>query len=121
MVLTADYHTHTQYSDGETTVLENVTRAKELGLKEIAITEHGFSHVIFGLRRKEVSAYTKEIREAQEQTGVRTLVGIESNIRGRSGKCDLKEKDYENFDVYLAGVLLVIRYEKLRDIKICIL
>ena len=111
MVLTADYHTHTKYSDGETTVLENVTRAKELGLKEIAITEHGFSHVVFGLRRKEVPEYSREIREAEAATGVKTLVGIESNIGGRSGRCDLKEKDYENFDVYLAGIHVVIRYE----------
>ena len=118
MKLTADYHTHTVYSDGDNTVLENVTRAKELGLKEIAITEHGFSHVFFGLRRKETESYVAEIREAERLTGVRTLVGIESNIRGRSGLCDLTESDYENFDVYLAGIHVVIRYDKFRDRKI---
>lgn len=118
MVLTADYHTHTKYSDGENTVLENVTRAKELGLQEIAITEHGLSHVIFGLRRKEIPEYVREIREAEKVTGVRTLVGIESNIRGKSGLCDLTEKDYEIFDIYLAGIHVVIHYDKLRDAKL---
>ena len=45
MILTADYHTHTPYSHGKNTVEENVARAKEIGLKQIAITDHGFSHV----------------------------------------------------------------------------
>lgn len=35
-----DLHTHTNYSDGENTVKENVVRAKELGLDGIAITDH---------------------------------------------------------------------------------
>ena len=52
MILTADYHTHTPYSHGKNTVLENVTAAKKLGLKEIAITDHGFNHLHFRLKRK---------------------------------------------------------------------
>ncbi len=118
MKLTADYHTHTVYSDGDNTILENVTRAKEVGLREIAITEHGFSHVWFGIHRKEMPQFIKEIREAEAQTGMRALVGIESNIRGISGLCDLNESDYENFDVYLAGVHVVIHYDRCKDSKI---
>lgn len=118
MILTADYHTHTKYSDGNHTVLENVMHAKELGLKEIALTEHGLSHVIFGLRRREIPNYIRDIREAEQATGMRALVGLESNIRGGSGLCDLKEKDYENFDIYLAGIHVVIHYDKLRDTKL---
>ena len=38
----ADYHTHTVYSHGTGSVLENALIAKEKGLKEIAITDHGF-------------------------------------------------------------------------------
>ncbi|MDE6059317.1 MAG: PHP domain-containing protein [Clostridia bacterium] len=118
MFLTADYHTHTKYSDGKNTVLENVSRAKELGLKEIGITEHGYSHLFFGLHRRETKQFIKEIREAEEITGVRTLIGMESNIRGKSGLCDLKETDYENFDVYLAGIHVCIHYDKWRDMKL---
>ncbi len=118
MILTADYHTHTKYSDGKYTVLDNVTRAKELGLREIGITEHGFSHLFFGIHRKEMKKFIREIREAERLTGVRTLVGIESNIRGKSGLCDLKESDYENFDIYLAGIHVCIHYDKMRDMKL---
>ncbi|MDE7076840.1 MAG: PHP domain-containing protein, partial [Clostridia bacterium] len=66
MILTADYHTHTPYSHGKNTVLENATAAKKLGLKEIAITDHGFNHLLFGLKRKKLSDLRAEIREAEK-------------------------------------------------------
>lgn len=111
MILTGDYHTHTPYSHGKNTVAENTARAKELGIKEIAITDHGFSHVAFGLRRKEVPAYKAECIAAEKEFGVRVLVGIEANIHGLSGRSDLTEKDYEDFDVYLCGNHIFINYE----------
>ena len=51
MILTADYHTHTPYSHGKNTVLENAVAAKEKGLKQLGITDHGFNHLLFGLKR----------------------------------------------------------------------
>ncbi len=111
MILTGDYHTHTPYSHGKNTVAENAARAKELGLKEIAITDHGFSHVAFGLRRKEMPSYKAECAAAENEFGIRVLVGIEANIHGLSGRSDLTEKDYEDFDVYLCGNHIFIRYE----------
>ena len=118
MQLTADYHTHTQYSHGKGTVLENAVQAKEVGLKEIGITDHGFSHIIFGVRRKQIPFLVRDCRDAEARTGVKVLVGIESNIRGESGLCDLTPSDYENFDLYLAGVHVMIRTEKCSDTKI---
>ena len=115
MILTGDYHTHTPYSHGKNTVEENVARAKELGLQEIGISDHGFSHVAFGLSRKAVQAYKAECKAAAEKYGVNVLVGIESNIRSVSGKADLTEKDYENFDLYLCGTHMLVRYANLRD------
>ena len=115
MILTADYHTHTPYSHGKNTVLENAQRAKELGLKEIAISDHGFSHVVYGIRRRQLSSYIEECKNAEKETGVKVLVGIESNIRGVNGKADLKEKDYEKFDVYLCGNHIFIFYATNRD------
>lgn len=118
MKLTVDYHTHTKYSDGDTTVAENVAAAKQAGLKAVALTEHGFSHVWFGIRRREVPQYLAEAEAAEKEEGIPALIGIESNIRGVSGLCDLKESDYQNFDVYLAGIHVVIHYDKLKDYKI---
>lgn len=116
MILTADYHTHTPYSHGKNTVEENAAQAKAQGLRQIAITDHGFSHVFFGLRRKDMPQYSADCRAAAQKYGIDVLVGIESNIRGLGGKGDLTEKDYENFDVYLCGSHICIWNEKFADV-----
>ena len=118
MELTADYHTHTPYSHGKGTVLENAMRAKELGFKEIGITDHGFSHTVFGLKRKQVPALIRDCKEAEEKTGIRVYVGMENNIRGISGKCDYTEADYPNFDLFLAGIHVFVHYDKYADRKL---
>ena len=101
MILTADYHTHTPYSHGKNTVYENAKAAKDKGLKQIAITDHGFNHLLFGLKRKRLSDLRSEINEAEHFTGVKVLMGMESNIISLSGKTDMKESDLKYFDVYL--------------------
>ena len=102
VILTADYHTHTPYSHGKNTVEENVARAKELGLKHIGFSDHGYTHIAFGIRRKEIEDYKAECKNAQEKYGIDVLVGLEANIRGVEGKSDLKEKDFEDFDITFA-------------------
>ncbi len=118
MKLTADYHTHTIYSDGKNTALENARTAEERGLREIAITEHGFSHRFRGLHRSEELEWRKQVEEADKLVSIPVLKGMECNIRGISGLCDFTQKDFENFDVYLAGIHVVIRYENFSDRKL---
>jgi putative hydrolase len=113
MQLTADYHTHTPYSHGKGTVMENATHARDLGLKQLGITDHGFAHLAFGVKRKKVAALIEDCRRAAQETGVEVLVGMEANILGESGKCDLTEKDYENFDLFIAGKHVFVAYENL--------
>ena len=115
MKLTADYHTHTIFSHGKGTILENALSAKEIGLKSIAITDHGFSHPAFGLRRYKIPKMIELCRQATRQTGVDVKLGIESNILGISGKVDLKVKDYDNFDVFLAGIHRFVLYDHLKE------
>ena len=111
MILTADYHTHTPYSHGKNTVAENAAAAVEKGLKQIGIADHGFSHVAFGLRRRQVASYRKECQEAAKRYGIDVLVGIEANIRGVEGKGDLEPADFENFDFYFCGKHVFIWYD----------
>ena len=115
MVLTADYHTHTPYSHGKNTIAENVAHAKEIGLQEIAISDHGFLHLAHGIKRKDVDAFMAECKAAQETYGIRVLRGMEANVGGVRGRCDLTEKDYDNFDVYLFGYHLTTIYNRLGD------
>ena len=115
MILTADYHTHTVFSHGKGTILDNAAAAKEKGLKTIAITDHGFSHPAFGMRRRELPEMREKINEAISVTGVNVLLGTESNILGVDGKTDVKVKDYEKLDIFLSGIHRFIYYDKLYE------
>ena len=115
MILTADYHTHTPYSHGKNTVLENATAAKKLNLKQIAITDHGFNHLLFGLKRKRLPDLRAEIAEAEKLTGVKVLLGMESNLISVDGETDMKESDLDNFDIYLCGIHEVLKFKRFSD------
>ena len=115
MLLTADYHTHTPYSHGKNTVLENANAAKAKGLKEIGITDHGFNHLLFGLKRKKLTDLRTEIDEAEKLTGVKVLLGMESNLISIDGETDMKKSDLPNFDIYLCGIHEVVRYKSFSD------
>lgn len=115
MKLTADYHTHTIFSHGKGTILENALSAKEKGLKTLAITDHGFSHPAFGLTKSKVPKMIELCRQASIETGVDVKLGIESNILGISGKTDLKVKDYDKFEVFLAGIHRFILYDHIKE------
>lgn len=110
MILTADYHTHTKYSHGKGTVRENAFSAQKQGLKEIAITDHGFAHPAFGLRKSKIQRLTEDCYSATADTGVRTLVGIESNLISDKGKTDLPQELYDKFDIYLMGIHKFVTY-----------
>lgn len=111
MILTSDYHTHTTFSHGKGRVIDNAEAAKKIGLKEIGISDHGFAHPAFGLRKRKLFSLNSECREATEKTGVKVLVGIESNITGRDGSVDLKPKYYDNFDIFLAGLHKFVKFK----------
>ena len=122
MLLTGDYHTHTIYSHGggirhgKGTVLQNVQRAKELGLKEIAITDHGFEQMAWGLKRKEFSQLIQDCREAARITGLDVYVGMEANLCDENGRTDMLETDYAQFDIYLMGIHRFVKFSAFRDL-----
>lgn len=115
MLLTGDYHTHTIYSHGKGTVMENALRAKELGMKELAITDHGFEQMAFGLRHERMPQLIADCREATEKTGVKVYVGIEANLCDENGRTDLREEDYKDFDIYLMGIHRFVKFTHFRD------
>lgn len=118
MILYGDYHTHTVYSKhnhGKGTVLQNATVAAEKGLKQIAVTDHGFNHEFFAVKRKELPQIREEILNAKEITGVDILLGVEANLISLSGEVDLKEEDYEKLDIILMGHHKLVKTPTLRD------
>lgn len=102
-MLVADYHTHTTYSHGKGSVLDNAMYAKKMGLKSIAITDHGFGHIAFGIKRKEVAKLRADIDKAIRQTGVNIYLGIEANIRSFNGDVDVKKSDFDSLQLLVVG------------------
>lgn len=115
MKITADYHTHTIFSHGKGTILENAESAKERGLSLIGITDHGFSHPAYCIKRKNLPKMHALAKEAESLTGVKVLIGTESNILGVSGKTDVKPTDYESLDLFLAGIHRFILYDRFSE------
>lgn len=111
MILTADYHTHTVFSHGKGQIIDNAVMAKEKGLKAVGISDHGFAHPAFGLTKRKIPKMRALIDQAKSQTGVDVLLGVESNIIGTDGTCDLKPDMYDHFDLFLAGIHKFVLYK----------
>ena len=61
MILFGDYHTHTIYTHGKSTIEENVLVAIKKGLKEVAITEHSYKHFAHPVKRKNIKVMREEV------------------------------------------------------------
>lgn len=102
--LRADYHTHTIFSDGKGTVMDNARAAHEKGIKTLGISDHGWGHGYFGLKKNRKDEYFREIEEARKAfPDLRILVSIEANIVGPDGHVDLTEEEMKDFDLILCG------------------
>ncbi len=118
MLLFGDYHTHTTYSrhgHGKGTVLENASVASDKGLKQIAITDHGFNHQFYGIRRKDIPLLKEDILNAREVTGVDILLGVEANLISLEGNVDVREEDYEFLDIFLMGYHRMVKTTTYKD------
>lgn len=112
--LMADYHTHTIYSSAirpsrrhaKGTIRENAEAALAKGLKEIAITEHGPSHYLYGVRKKNIKIMRDEIDLLNQEfgpKGLKILLGVESNIIGLDGRLDIDDDILKHTDILLMG------------------
>lgn len=103
-MIIGDYHTHTIFSHGKDSIEKNVEKAIALGLKQIAITDHGLYHVFFGLSPRKVGKMRKIIDELNEkQSETRVLLGVEANIISNDGDIDIKKHQREWFDIVVCG------------------
>ena len=104
MRLYGDYHTHTIFSHGKGTIEDNVNRAIEIGLKEIAISDHGPGHLGFGLKRKKLKVMRAEIDRLNAiHPKTKILLAVEANILGLDGTIDVREEDMQYYDMVLCG------------------
>ncbi len=118
MIILGDYHTHTKYSrhgHGKGTILENASVANEKGLKQIAITDHGFNHSFYGVRRRDIPDIKEDILNAKEVTGVDILLGVEANLISLNGDIDVNVEDFEFLDILAMGFHKLVQMDKNQD------
>jgi putative hydrolase len=100
----ADYHTHTLYSHGKGTIEENVLEARKKGLKELAITDHGPGHFLYGVSVQNLSKMRKEVdRLNGKYPDIRVLLGLEANVISIEGELDVDQRILSMLDILLAG------------------
>ncbi|MGB4438344.1 MAG: PHP domain-containing protein [Sedimentibacter sp.] len=107
MKLTADYHIHSTYSrrnHGKSTIEEIVEKAVELGLEEIAITDHGPKHYLYGILESKINEAKNIVIEMRRKyPQLKILYGVEANILDYNGKTDINEEILKHCDIILCG------------------
>ncbi|MDR2579206.1 MAG: PHP domain-containing protein [Chitinispirillales bacterium] len=93
-----DLHVHTLFSlCGIHTVLELLERAKELGMKGFAVTDHGYT-----LGGRLNNPFFERFRSPCPE--VKILKGIECNVLDNNGKIDVPRSFIDFIDIVLLGL-----------------
>ncbi len=104
IILTEEYHTHTFYSDGKSTMEQNVIFAIKAGLKTVGISDHGYGHFGFGVKYHLYDKMKEEvIRLGEKYPEIKILLGVEANILDDSGNIDVDDYILSRVDYVLAG------------------
>lgn len=102
--LVADYHTHTRFSHGKGDIEDNVQAAIRMGLSTVGITDHGYGHMGFGIRKSDLPIMKEKIMVLRGRyPDIEILLGVEANILDPDGTIDVAEDDLEYLDILLAG------------------
>jgi putative hydrolase len=81
--LDEDHHVHSVFSDGASTLAENLAAAAARGLRTVCLTDHVRASTDW------LPAFTAAIAELQPPAGVRVLTGVEAKIVDMTGRLDL--------------------------------
>lgn len=95
--LREDHHVHSTFSDGASTLEENVEQAERLGLTRLGCVDHVRVDTTY------VPDYAAAVRALRPKTGVALTIGIEAKILDVGGTLDLPAVGLDEVDlVYVA-------------------
>jgi len=100
-----DYHSHTHYSDGHGSMEDNVKCAVKANLREIAISDHGFSAPnLYSITKTKYNKQRKMLPVLREKyPNIKILHSIEANIINYDGDIDIKDNVIKELDILIAG------------------
>jgi putative hydrolase len=103
-MLEVDLHSHSIFSlCGMHTIIELLTKAKELGMKALAVTDHGKT-----LGGRVSSVFFERLKDPVP--GIKLLKGIEANIIDTVGNTDVPGKFIRFMDIILLGLHPNVKY-----------
>jgi DNA polymerase (family 10) len=107
----ADLQVHSNWSDGELTMLEMAQAAAKRGIKVIAFTDHSVSlGVTGGLSMEDHKKQAAEIRKAQDKLGDSILILHASEVEIKAdGTLDYPDKFLASLDLVLASLHTSLR------------
>jgi len=113
----ADYHTHTVYSHGKGTIEDNLLAAREKGLSEVAITDHGPAGLGIGVRELKTFAVIKARAAHYNRlfADIRVLAGVEANVIAVDGRLDVPKRVLKDLDLRVAGLHWQIKPASVAD------
>ena len=116
MAFWGDYHTHTTYSHGKGTIEDNVLAAVNLGLKEVGITDHGFKHMTFNVRRMDWPYMERDVAALrQKYPQINIYLGLETNFNSADGHIDLLPSEFKMMDVVICGYHFMVKSDRFKD------
>lgn len=99
-----DIHAHSTWSDGNNSIAEMASAARDRGYDYLAICDHSKSlGVAGGLSEEDFSEQSEEIGRVSEELDFKILAGVEVNILS-DGTLDLADGVLSDFDVVVAGI-----------------
>ena len=111
MNLYGDFHTHTTYTHGTSTIEENVAQAHNLGLKAIAITEHAYQSK-YHIKHGDLTKMREDINNIKDKYPIQIMLGIEANLISADGDVDVSDEELNSLD------LVVLGFHKMTKVKI---
>lgn len=111
MKLLADLHTHSKNSrffHGKNSITEMVFHANELGLKEIAITDHSYKH-LFRTSKDKLYDARLTIDDLNKWSKTKVLLGVEANILDENGTIDIDAETLALIDILVVGYHRMIK------------
>jgi putative hydrolase len=81
--LDEDFHVHSTFSDGASTLADNVAAARERGLRTLCLVDHVRQDTTW------VPEFTAAVAPYRGQPGLRVLAGVEAKILDTAGHLDL--------------------------------
>ena len=109
MKLLADLHTHTKnsrFKHGKSTIEEMALEANEIGLVEIGITDHGYSH-FFRTTKEKLKEARIIVDEINKWSKTKVLLGVEADIISEDGTLDVDNETLSLLDI------LIISYHRM--------